>query len=58
VWCSGAADTVQIEAGHGIRFLDAESHLKNYRTLFDRVEGVALSDAESRDFILGVAHEL
>jgi transcriptional regulator with XRE-family HTH domain len=51
-------DTVQIEAGHGIRFLDAESHLKNYRTLFDRVEVAALSDAESRDFILGVAHEL
>jgi hypothetical protein len=44
-------DTVQIDAALGMSFLHAESHLKKYRTLSERVNAQALGETESRDLL-------
>jgi transcriptional regulator with XRE-family HTH domain len=44
-------DTVQLDQSHGAAFLDAEAQLRKYRTLFERVEAVALSPEKTRDLI-------
>ncbi|WP_329119840.1 helix-turn-helix domain-containing protein [Streptomyces sp. NBC_01465] len=51
-------DTVLRDAPHGTAFLDAESQLARFRTLFRKVEGVSLGPRESRDFIHRTAKEL
>jgi transcriptional regulator with XRE-family HTH domain len=51
-------DTVQVDAFHGIAFIDAEMQLRRYRMLLDRMEGLTLSPEESRDFIRDIASEL
>jgi hypothetical protein len=39
-------------------FLDAEPQLREYRALFNAMEGTALSEAKSRDFIRSIAQQL
>jgi transcriptional regulator with XRE-family HTH domain len=51
-------DTVQVDAFHGIAFIDAEMQLRRYRVLLDRMESLTLSPEESRDFILDIARQL
>ncbi|WP_406451807.1 Scr1 family TA system antitoxin-like transcriptional regulator [Streptomyces sp. NBC_00876] len=51
-------DTVQIDVPNGITFLDAETHLTNYRAVLDRMETRSLEPKQSRDFIRRVLHEL
>ncbi|MGC5398168.1 Scr1 family TA system antitoxin-like transcriptional regulator [Streptomyces sp. DT20] len=50
-------DTVQIDVPNGITFLDAETHLANYRAVLDRMETRSLEPTQSRDFIRTVLHE-
>ncbi|MFF9398026.1 helix-turn-helix domain-containing protein [Streptomyces sp. NPDC014744] len=51
-------DTVQIDVPNSITFLDAETHLTNYRAVLDRMETRSLEPGCSRDFIRRVLHEL
>ncbi|MGP4012551.1 helix-turn-helix domain-containing protein [Streptomyces sp. 4N124] len=51
-------DTVQLDQSHGVAFLDAEAQLHKYRTLFERIEAVALSPEKTRDLIHNVMREL
>jgi transcriptional regulator with XRE-family HTH domain len=51
-------DTVLRDSPNGTAFLDAESQLDRYRTLFRKVKRAALSPAQSRDFIHRLAKEL
>jgi transcriptional regulator with XRE-family HTH domain len=51
-------DTVHLDQSHGIAFLDAEAQLHKYRTLFDRIEAVALDPMKTRDLIHNVMREL
>ncbi|MGW0898431.1 helix-turn-helix domain-containing protein [Streptomyces goshikiensis] len=44
-------DTIQLDQSHGVVFLDAESQLSKYRTLFERLEAMALDPARTRDLI-------
>ncbi|MBW1604620.1 helix-turn-helix domain-containing protein [Streptomyces sp. JJ66] len=51
-------DTVQLDQSHGPVLLDAEAQLQKYRQLLDRLEALALTAEESRDFILGIVKVL
>ncbi|MFI6007947.1 helix-turn-helix domain-containing protein [Streptomyces sp. NPDC051243] len=51
-------DTVQLDQSHGSAFLDAEAQLHKYRTLFERIERVALSPDKTRELIHNVMREL
>ncbi|ANP49842.1 transcriptional regulator with XRE-family HTH domain [Streptomyces griseochromogenes] len=51
-------DTVQLDQSHGVTFLDADAQLHKYRTLFDRVDAVALSPDKTRDHIHDLMREL
>ncbi|MFJ5061189.1 helix-turn-helix transcriptional regulator [Streptomyces nigra] len=51
-------DTVVRDGPHGATFIDAEAQLNAYRTLFRRVEAVALAPDRSRDLIQRVTKEL
>lgn len=51
-------DTVQRDTPYGSAFLDAAAQLASMRTLFRKVEGVALDSARSRDYIHRLAKEL
>lgn len=51
-------DTVYLDQAHGLAFLDADAQLHKYRTLFDRIEGVALSQAKTQDLIHNLMQEL
>ncbi|MFD9864015.1 helix-turn-helix domain-containing protein [Streptomyces alboflavus] len=51
-------DTVYLDQSHGIAFLDAEAQLHKYRTLFERLEAVALTPARTRDLIHTVMQDL
>lgn len=51
-------DTVQLDQSHGVAFLDAEAQLHKYRTLFDRIEAVALSPDKTRDLIHHLMRDL
>ncbi|MFJ7194597.1 MULTISPECIES: Scr1 family TA system antitoxin-like transcriptional regulator [unclassified Streptomyces] len=51
-------DTVHLDQSHGLAFLDAEIQLQNYRTLFSRIEGVALSPEDTRDLLHRISQQL
>jgi transcriptional regulator with XRE-family HTH domain len=51
-------DTVYLDQAHGLAFLDAEGQLHKYRTLFDRIEAVALPPEKTRDLIHNMMREL
>ncbi|WP_327354738.1 helix-turn-helix domain-containing protein [Streptomyces sp. NBC_01304] len=51
-------DTAKRDAPHGGPFLDAESQLARFRTLFRKVESASLDPVRSRDFIHRLAKEL
>ncbi|MDX3643654.1 helix-turn-helix transcriptional regulator [Streptomyces sp. MB09-02B] len=51
-------DTIQLDQSHGATFVDAEAQLHKYRTLFDRIEAIALSPAKTRDLIHNVMRDL
>ncbi|MDX2679211.1 helix-turn-helix domain-containing protein [Streptomyces sp. NY05-11A] len=51
-------DTVVLDTDHGCEFLDAEAQLDRYRSVLDRMESRALSEAKSRDLIHRVSHDL
>ncbi|MDI3418115.1 helix-turn-helix domain-containing protein [Streptomyces luteolus] len=51
-------DTVLRDSPHGTAFLDAESQLDRFRTLFRKVEKASLAPAQSRDFIHLLTKEL
>jgi hypothetical protein len=50
-------DTVQLDALHGILFLDVEAQLKWHRNLLDRMEEMSLTVEESRGFIHRAAQQ-
>lgn len=50
-------DTVQLDALHGVLFLDTEAQLTWYRSLFDRMTDMALTVEASRDFIRRTAQQ-
>jgi transcriptional regulator with XRE-family HTH domain len=51
-------DTVYLDQSHGLLFLDAEAQLHKYRTLFSRIQAIALSPEKTRDLIHNVMQEL
>ncbi|MEU3756194.1 Scr1 family TA system antitoxin-like transcriptional regulator [Streptomyces olivoreticuli] len=51
-------DTVQTDTPVGSSFLNAETHLANYRAVLDRMEQRALSPNRSRDLIREVAQHV
>ncbi|MFE4796454.1 helix-turn-helix transcriptional regulator [Streptomyces sp. NPDC056708] len=51
-------DTVHLDQSHGLAFLDAETQIHNYRTLFSRIEDAALSPADTRNLIHHVSQHL
>ncbi|MFF7748015.1 helix-turn-helix domain-containing protein [Streptomyces sp. NPDC007971] len=51
-------DTAVRDSPHGTAFIDSEAQLSAFRTLFRKVEAVALEPARSRDFIHRLAKEL
>ncbi|MEU5403193.1 helix-turn-helix transcriptional regulator [Streptomyces sp. NPDC005963] len=51
-------DTVQLDATHGVIFLDSPAQLKNYRSLLDRMNAKALPARESSDFIYQIVEQL
>ncbi|MGW2646528.1 helix-turn-helix domain-containing protein [Streptomyces sp. NPDC001393] len=51
-------DTVQIDNSHGPDFLYGEAELAKYRAHMDRMEELALSPGDSKDFIRAIAHGL
>lgn len=51
-------DSVYLDQSHGLAFLDAEAQLHKYRTLFDRVDAVALAPDRTRDLIHSVIQDL
>ena len=51
-------DTVYLDQAHGLAFLDADAQLHKYRTLFDRIEAIALTPEKTRDLIHNVMREL
>lgn len=51
-------DTVHLDQSHGLAFLDAEAQLHKYRTLFDRIEAVALPTEKTQNLIHTVMREL
>ncbi|MFD5318469.1 helix-turn-helix domain-containing protein [Streptomyces sp. NPDC127098] len=60
-YASGPApqlDTVQLDSPHGSVFLDGEDQLRNYRDTLARMQEVAMSPDESRDFISSVRDHL
>jgi hypothetical protein len=53
-----ALDTVQIDNSHGPDFLYGDEELSKYRAHLDWLEGLALSEDESRTFVHAIAREL
>lgn len=51
-------DTVYLDQSHGLAFIDADSELHKYRTLFDRIDAVTLAPEKTRDLIHNVMREL
>ncbi|MER6091493.1 helix-turn-helix domain-containing protein [Streptomyces bluensis] len=51
-------DTVQLDQSHGVAFLDAEAQLHKYRTLFARIDAVALSPEKTRALVHTLMREL
>lgn len=50
-------DTVVLDTDHGCEFLDAEAQLERYRSVLDRMESRALSEASSRTLIERIARD-
>lgn len=60
-YAAGAApqlDTVVLDTDHGCEFLDAEAKLERYRSVLDRMESRALSEAKSRDLVRRIVRDL
>ncbi|WP_225098104.1 helix-turn-helix transcriptional regulator [Streptomyces sp. CoH27] len=51
-------DTVHLDQAHGLAFLDAEAQLQKYRTLFERIDAVALAPEKTRDLVHNLMREL
>jgi transcriptional regulator with XRE-family HTH domain len=51
-------DTVELDSTHGPEFIDTEMQLHKYRAQLDAMEDVALTPADSRDFIRTLADDL
>ncbi|GAA2938023.1 Scr1 family TA system antitoxin-like transcriptional regulator [Kitasatospora cinereorecta] len=51
-------DTAQLDQSHGPVFIDGEGQLAQYRLLFDRLDAVALTSAQSRHLIHRIVQEL
>ncbi|KUN80125.1 helix-turn-helix domain-containing protein [Streptomyces griseoruber] len=51
-------DTVSLDQSHGPVLVDAEAQLEMYRILLDRMERVAMTPSESRDFLRTLIHDL
>ncbi|WP_031479236.1 helix-turn-helix domain-containing protein [Streptomyces bicolor] len=51
-------DTVYLDQAHGLAFLDAEAQLHKYRTLFSRIEALALAPEKTRDLIHNVMRDM
>jgi hypothetical protein len=51
-------DTVQLDAVHGILFVDSEAQLKMYRDILDRMEHMSLTAEASRQLIHRIAQEV
>ncbi|MBC9728111.1 Scr1 family TA system antitoxin-like transcriptional regulator [Streptomyces sp. TRM68367] len=51
-------DTVQLDQSHGVAFLDAEAQLHKYRTLFERIDAVALRPEKTQDLVHHLMHKL
>ncbi|GEC09786.1 transcriptional regulator [Streptomyces spinoverrucosus] len=51
-------DTVQLDQSHGVAFLDAEAQLHKYRTLFERIDAVALGPEKTRSLVHNLMREL
>ncbi|MGW7605944.1 Scr1 family TA system antitoxin-like transcriptional regulator [Streptomyces sp. NPDC054766] len=51
-------DTAKRDAPHGGPFLDDQSQLARFRTLFRKVESASLDPAKSRDFLHRMTKEL
>ncbi|MFJ5119338.1 helix-turn-helix domain-containing protein [Kitasatospora sp. NPDC088548] len=51
-------DTVQLDVAHGVLFFDAPADLAKHRAIFNRMDSIALSDEESRDFIRFIKKEV
>ncbi|MEV0485958.1 helix-turn-helix transcriptional regulator [Streptomyces sp. NPDC050508] len=51
-------DTALRDTAHGTAFIDSETQLGAFRTLFHKVEAVSLEPTRSRDFIHRLAKEL
>jgi hypothetical protein len=51
-------DTVQVDSSHGPDFLHAEAQLAKYRAHLNWMERIALTSAQSRDFIREIANDL
>ncbi|MFF8485556.1 helix-turn-helix transcriptional regulator [Streptomyces antibioticus] len=51
-------DTAVRDAAHGTLFIDSESQLEAFRTLFRKVEAASLNPERSRDLIHQIAKEL
>ncbi|MEV7087530.1 Scr1 family TA system antitoxin-like transcriptional regulator [Streptomyces sp. NPDC093085] len=49
---------MQPDQAHEVAFVDAEARLNQYRMLVERLDGMALPEAESRDFIHEIAENL
>ncbi|MGA5816517.1 helix-turn-helix domain-containing protein [Kitasatospora sp. NPDC094028] len=50
-------DTVQMDVAQGVLFFDAPADLAMHRTIFDRMDALALSNEKSRDLIRTVKKE-
>ncbi|MFF1376365.1 helix-turn-helix domain-containing protein [Streptomyces sp. NPDC058308] len=51
-------DSVYLDQSHGLAFLDAEAQLHKYRSLFGRLDAVALTPGKTRDLIHNVMQDL
>jgi hypothetical protein len=49
---------VQLDQSHGSVLLSAEAQLAKYRMLLERMEAVALTPRQSRDFVRRMNREL
>ncbi|CAM5475439.1 helix-turn-helix domain-containing protein [Streptomyces atroolivaceus] len=51
-------DSVNLDQSHGPVFLDADAQLQKYRALLNRIEAIALTPSQSRDFVHTIARNL
>ncbi|PBC95739.1 hypothetical protein BX281_3720 [Streptomyces sp. Ag82_O1-15] len=51
-------DTIVLDTDHGCEFLDAETQLKRYHSVLERMESRVLPEPESRDLIQRITQDL